>query len=833
MASKEILNLNNINNNYLLVIICTFNLIINLGGFMLFYFNSSKNQNNSLIPKLIINGLAFQSIISYCCITFINVNDFFTNNPLPKILFIITNRIKIFFELPNYLIGLLKLFNALLFIISLIANYLNEIFYCVESIYLFQNPVSNTKNRKIIYILLDLIIPIIFAMHAIISTFYSIKVDENHPLMEIYVNNSLECISFSSKFFENLNKCSKYVFADDLRYFKIILRFCWTSMIIFPSILILLILFSIIIILNSIKIQSKLFIYEKQIFQTRHIIYSILGIVISIGIIILVSFLKNKNIEENINVNNNYELIYVLIIIFLNLFGVSNAIIRLLEIDFIFGKTFGNVAKEEYNEKAIQQFMKLIGDNEQKEKLKKKIEKNEDENNDISKNFENIDFSDKNKKEIKFKNRIKINNSYPLSSQIACDFLSESVYYIISCITNIAKNKISTSILQEESYISCNEHILIPNSNKDNFKCKLNINDDNDSIIIDDKEQDLIINSDKSDNNNIENNLNEGESKESYTLFNQWETRTILLKQAKFGNFFTNLFSRQIKIIEYSPEIFRNILHFDNIDEKQLIKSFNLIDNILKLSSFKGSEGKSGSIFFETHDKKFIIKTIREDELESMYNKLLEKYYNLFSTHLYSNLTRIYGLYTLILGISKVHVVIMENIFPFDKKALICKYDLKGSSLGRRTKKLFDKKGVTLKDNDYIELSNKYPQYTINLTEQGKFIINNVLSSDLDVLEQADLMDYSFFVCIAKKKDIKKEEDKIIIKDRIFESVNDDYVYILGIIDYLTEFGINKKIENIIKRIFNKKKYSMSCVNPRIYRKRFTTFLKNCNIVEN
>ena len=823
----------NLNNIYLVVIICIFNLITNLGGFMLFYFNNSKNQNNSLIPKLIITGFAFQSIISYCCITLINVNDFITNNPLPKILSIITNRLKIFFELYNSLIGLLKLFNALLFIIILISNYLNEIFYCVESIYLFQNPVSNTKNRKIIYILLNTIIPIIFAIHAITAAFNSIKIDENHPLWEIYENNSLQCISFSSKFFVNLSKCSKYAFGDDLRYFGIILCFCWASMTIFPSILILLILFSIIIILNSIKIQSKLFIYEKQIFQTRHIIYSILGSIFSIGIIFLVYILKNKNFEQNINIIDNYELYYLLIIIDLNLFGVSNAIIRLLEIDFFHCITFSkNVVKEDYNEKAIQQFMKLIGDNEQKEKLKKKIEKIEDQNTDISKNFENIDFSDKNKKELKFKNRNSINNTLPLSSQIACDFLSESVYYIISCIINIANNGISTSILQEQSYISCNEHILIPNSNKDNFNYKLKINDGNDSIIIDDKEQNLIINSDESDNIK-ENNLNEGESKESYIPFNQWETRTILLKQAKFGNFFTNLFSRKIKIIEYSPEIFRNILHFDKIDETQLIKSFNLIDNILKLSSFKGSEGKSGSIFFETHDKKFIIKTIREDELESMYNKLLEKYYNLFSAHSYSNLTRIYGLYTLILGVSKVHVVIMENIFPFDKKALICKYDLKGSSLGRRTKKLFDKKGVTLKDNDYIELSNKYPEYTINLTEQGILMINNVLSYDLDILEEADLMDYSFFVCIAKKKDIKEEEDKIIIKDRIFESINDDYVYILGIIDYLTEFGISKKIENIIKKMFNKKKYSMSCVNPKIYRKRFITFLKNCNIVKN
>jgi hypothetical protein len=338
---------------------------------------------------------------------------------------------------------------------------------------------------------------------------------------------------------------------------------------------------------------------------------------------------------------------------------------------------------------------------------------------------------------------------------------------------------------------------------------------------VDDNEQSLI----------NSNEIIRVETKESFISVNQWKTRTIPIKQAKLGNFFTNYFSKTIKIIEYAPEIFRNILGLDNIDEKQLIKSFNLTDNILKLSSFKGSEGKSGSIFFETHDKKFIIKTIREDELESMYNNLLYNYYDLFCNNKYSNLTRIYGLFTLILGVSKVHVMVMENIFPFEKKALICKYDLKGSSLGRRTKRLFDKKGVTLKDNDYIELSNKDPRYKINLTEEGKTYIKDILSKDLNILQEARLMDYSFFVCIARKKYIEKEMDKIIIKDRIFESTHKKYVYVLGIIDYLTEYRTIKKIEYAIKRCFNKNKYSMSSINPKIYRQRFNIFLRKHSIV--
>ena len=232
-------------------------------------------------------------------------------------------------------------------------------------------------------------------------------------------------------------------------------------------------------------------------------------------------------------------------------------------------------------------------------------------------------------------------------------------------------------MIEEESYTRCNEHIL---KNDSNFQQKKNKNEQviNNKFLLDnsnprislirgdaqinDNEDVLILSSNEFDNITKE----EKETKDDTSPLNEWITHSIPYKQAKLGNFFTNIFSRNIKIIEYAPEIFRNILRFDRIDENQLVKSFNVTDNILKLSSFKGSEGKSGSIFFETHDKKFIIKTISEGELKSMINNLIKKYYTLFSGNVYSNLTRIYGLYTLILGMSKVHVVVMENIFPFD-----------------------------------------------------------------------------------------------------------------------------------------------------------------------
>jgi len=836
-------------------IIC---LLVDIIAFFFLYFNNSRKHNKSLIPNIIIVGCFFQSIISYCCLISTNINDFFNNNPLPKILsfdFSLkgNENFNIFFGLNEYLIFFMKFFNFTIFIFSMIGSYMTEIFYCFESIYLFQNPVSNTKNRKIIYVLLGSIVTIIVACYSIGNAFNPEKINKNVNRLYIFeeLDNDFDsilknCFTFDLEFASNFSKCVKIIFGNDDRYFGIIIKCINFPLLILATIYIFIDLISVVAILNSIKVQSKLFIYEKTIFRTRHIFYSLFGIIFTLAIVFSLYFIiinENSYINDQIN---KYNILCSFITIGFNIFGLSNSIFRILEIDILNRISFsGNLFKEGYNEKAIQQFLKLIEDNEEKEKLIQKLQGKKEENQRISKIFEDKPLDEKNINDYLShkKNKEGIKNKLSLSAQIACDFISESVYYIVSCMTYIGKNIKEIPMIGDESYTMCNEHILKTDSSmrKKKNKYKDIINND---LIIEKRDNRLLslIGDDMKVDNEEENNMintneinkqeNEDiEPKENDSKENEWITRSISLKQVKLGNFFTNFFSRKIKIIEYAPEIFRNILRLDKIDKKQLISSFNVADNILKLSNFKGTEGKSGSIFFETHDKKFIIKTISEGELKSMMNKLIQKYYTLFSTNVFSNLTHIYGLYTLILGMSKVHVAVMENIFPFDKKSLICKYDLKGSSAGRRTKKIFDKKGVTLKDNDYIELSNKDSKYKINLTNESKDYINQVMSGDLNILEEAKLMDYSLFVCIAKKKNIEKEKDKIIIKDRIFESTNKKYVYILGIIDYLTEFGTKKKLEYSYKRFFNKKKYAMSSINPSKYRQRFILFLKKYSVL--
>ena len=285
-----------------------------------------------------------------------------------------------------------------------------------------------------------------------------------------------------------------------------------------------------------------------------------------------------------------------------------------------------------------------------------------------------------------------------------------------------------------------------------------------------------------------------------------------------------NLFNQhEIKILEYAPDIFHNILKADKISYEQIIESFNLESNIINLSKFAASEGQSGSIFFHTHDKKFIIKTISSSELNAMKDNLLLNYYKLLTENTFSILTRIYGLYTLKIGISVVHMVLMENIFPYESDYVLYKFDLKGSYIGRKTKNLFQKKDVTLKDIDYCELSSNRSDIKLSFLKNDIIKIKKTFISDLKILEKGNLMDYSFFICICRNENI--DNNKLLIKQRMFKSKNKEIVYLLGIIDYLTEYNKKKILENVIKNIFHKKD-SFSCVSQTKYKKRFEIFIK-------
>jgi hypothetical protein len=119
---------------------------------------------------------------------------------------------------------------------------------------------------------------------------------------------------------------------------------------------------------------------------------------------------------------------------------------------------------------------------------------------------------------------------------------------------------------------------------------------------------------------------------------------------------------------------------------------------------FKSGEGagRSGSFFFFSHDRKWIIKTMTEPELVLFLSKLDE-----FAKHYKENknslLAKIFGVFTVnTANMPNVHIMLMENTMTFAQpENLRYIFDLKGSSVDRKvTGKT--KPSTTLKDTNFL-----------------------------------------------------------------------------------------------------------------------------------
>ena len=71
--------------------------------------------------------------------------------------------------------------------------------------------------------------------------------------------------------------------------------------------------------------------------------------------------------------------------------------------------------------------------------------------------------------------------------------------------------------------------------------------------------------------------------------------------------------------------------------------------------------GKSGSFFFYSHDRRFIIKTMTQEELDT-FLEIQERYMQHLTNNKNSLLVKIFGVFTVnCTGVGSVHVMLMEN----------------------------------------------------------------------------------------------------------------------------------------------------------------------------
>ena len=315
-----------------------------------------------------------------------------------------------------------------------------------------------------------------------------------------------------------------------------------------------------------------------------------------------------------------------------------------------------------------------------------------------------------------------------------------------------------------------------------------------------------------------------------------------------------------VKIIDYAPKCFSYLRRFEKIDIDKMIESFLPKNNTQGL---KKSQGKSGSFFISTDDNKYMIKTLKSDELELLKHTFLNNYINHIRKNPNSLLCRLYGMYNIILGQGdEVLIIVMRNVIGDFKDNTIVKFDLKGSTYKRTANFDFNNNNNVMKDLDFNEF-----EKNIMLSLSSIKKLREMTSKDSKFLCKSGLMDYSLFLV---KLTLSKEEAEDTFGDNITEKQNNDFIqimkdnekskkymkrktytgqgnihdvehykqylfpsltqgtaYIISIIDYFQIFNFFKLVESGLKTGFfqKKKKKVISCVDPETYSNRFINYI--------
>ena len=98
-------------------------------------------------------------------------------------------------------------------------------------------------------------------------------------------------------------------------------------------------------------------------------------------------------------------------------------------------------------------------------------------------------------------------------------------------------------------------------------------------------------------------------------------------KKGRVNNDHTLNLKRTVIIRQYAPKVFRKIRLLNNIKDQDLIESLDPSKNIKQIQNAGEGAGASGSFFFFSHDRKFIMKTMSKLEINHLI-RVLPHYYD-------------------------------------------------------------------------------------------------------------------------------------------------------------------------------------------------------------
>ncbi|EGG21885.1 putative phosphatidylinositol phosphate kinase [Cavenderia fasciculata] len=204
---------------------------------------------------------------------------------------------------------------------------------------------------------------------------------------------------------------------------------------------------------------------------------------------------------------------------------------------------------------------------------------------------------------------------------------------------------------------------------------------------------------------------------------------------------------------DYCPHAFSRLRSLFNIDAQSYVHS------LCKAWNEQSTPGKSGSIFFFSHDNQYVLKTIPKREAKLL-RSLLPEYFEHMKRNPNSLLTKFFGLHRVKPRQGRqVRFVVMKNLFN-TPKIITSRFDIKGSTVGRElTTEELKKKHPTFKDLDFRRMGTK-----INLGPDRKKLFLHQIGEDCKFLVKLNIMDYSLLIGVHRKEDAMRmvEQEEIL-----------------------------------------------------------------------
>lgn len=283
----------------------------------------------------------------------------------------------------------------------------------------------------------------------------------------------------------------------------------------------------------------------------------------------------------------------------------------------------------------------------------------------------------------------------------------------------------------------------------------------------------------------------------------------------------------------YAPVLFKDILTNSNrvVNFEQSLNIRANAEKIKKAGESKG--GASGELFMFSHDNQLIIKTITQAEF-MVFTEMLYDYSQYLKFNRDSLIAKIYGMYEFkFKGSDKaIKLIVMENICPLPSISVLRKYDLKGSTYSRRVLKNykdFDRyiaAADIMKDIDFLNIDENLSF----LNQQQRIEIVGRINRDVNFFKSHKIIDYSLFVAFISRRLCNQqslEQEAMSSGFRVIQSMNPDFLYVIGIIDYFQLYTLSKRFEACWKKTKTcSPSLQTSSQPPKYYGDRFFSFVQ-------